>query len=121
MGGLLFLNRRFEAEYFRGLTLSNVGAWIVLLSLVLLVLRLVATPKLIREGYWFTILAMGLALIPCFIVSKTLVFYFWFEVSLLPILAFIVVWGYQPERLLAGVYIILYTVGFRLPLLVGII
>jgi NADH-ubiquinone oxidoreductase chain 4 len=47
-------------------------------------------------------------------------FYFIFEASLIPILFIILGWGYQPERLQAGIYIIIYTVAASLPLLLTI-
>ena len=48
-------------------------------------------------------------------------FYICFERSLLPTLLLILGWGYQPERLQAGVYILFYTLFASLPLLVSII
>lgn len=45
-----------------------------------------------------------------------LVFYFFFELSLVPTLILIIGWGYQPERLEAGIYIIIYTISASLPL-----
>jgi len=47
-----------------------------------------------------------------------LIFYFFFEAILIPTLYIIVGWGYQPERLQAGVYFILYTLFISLPLLI---
>jgi len=47
-----------------------------------------------------------------------LIFYFFFEARLIPTLYIIVGWGYQPERLQAGVYFILYTLFISLPLLI---
>jgi NADH-ubiquinone oxidoreductase chain 4 len=44
-------------------------------------------------------------------------FYFLFEASLVPTLMIILGWGYQPERLQAGIYIIIYTIAASLPLL----
>lgn len=44
-------------------------------------------------------------------------FYFWFESSLLPIRLIILGGGYQPERLSAGLAMILYTAIASLPLL----
>nr|YP_009470617.1 NADH dehydrogenase subunit 4 [Mycopsylla fici]AVF97040.1 NADH dehydrogenase subunit 4 [Mycopsylla fici] len=52
--------------------------------------------------------------------NSMLMFYIGFEVSVIPILLIIFGWGYQPDRLEAGLYMILYTVFFSLPLLVGI-
>ena len=55
-----------------------------------------------------------------FISSELVMFYFFFERRLLPILFIVLLWGYQPERLQAGLYIIIYTVFGSLPLLVRI-
>nr|AFK27948.1 NADH dehydrogenase subunit 4 [Cornu aspersum] len=49
----------------------------------------------------------------------TSVLYF-FELSLLPILLMIISWGYQPERVQAGIYMVMYTVLGSMPLLVSI-
>nr|YP_009945234.1 NADH dehydrogenase subunit 4 [Pedetontus zhejiangensis]QOE17741.1 NADH dehydrogenase subunit 4 [Pedetontus zhejiangensis] len=55
-----------------------------------------------------------------FSVIDLLMFYISFEVSLIPTLMLIVGWGYQPERLQAGVYLLFYTLFASLPLLMGI-
>nr|YP_003875572.1 NADH dehydrogenase subunit 4 [Physemacris variolosa]ADD97030.1 NADH dehydrogenase subunit 4 [Physemacris variolosa] len=44
-------------------------------------------------------------------------FYLFFESSIIPTLFLILGWGYQPERLQAGVYLIFYTLFASLPLL----
>nr|YP_005351154.1 NADH dehydrogenase subunit 4 [Tegula brunnea]AFB78104.1 NADH dehydrogenase subunit 4 [Tegula brunnea] len=48
-------------------------------------------------------------------------FYVFFEASLIPTLILILGWGYQPERLQAGMYMMLYTITASLPLLVLIL
>ena len=53
----------------------------------------------------------------CFKVNPLILFYYRFEVALLPIFLIIMGWGYQPERLLARVNLFLYTVFASLPLL----
>jgi len=50
-----------------------------------------------------------------------LYFYFFFERSLIPTLFLIVGWGYQPERLQAGIYLLFYTLFASLPLLIAFI
>lgn len=50
-----------------------------------------------------------------------MVFYLFFELSLIPILLIIMGWGYQPERLQAGLYMMLYTLFGSIPLLFGLI
>lgn len=52
-----------------------------------------------------------------FSVSNFINFYIIFESSLLPTLILILRWGYQPERIQARIYLILYTITARLPLL----
>lgn len=63
---------------------------------------------------------MGLALIITFMLGNYLLFYFFFEISLIPTFFIIIGWGYQPERLQAGIYFIFYTLTASLPLLIGI-
>nr|YP_009093871.1 NADH dehydrogenase subunit 4 [Marisa cornuarietis]AIT57579.1 NADH dehydrogenase subunit 4 [Marisa cornuarietis] len=63
------------------------------------------------------ILILNLILIMTFSMANTLMFYFMFEASLIPTLLLILGWGYQPERLQAGMYMMLYTVSASLPLL----
>lgn len=50
-----------------------------------------------------------------------LTFYIFFESSLIPTIILILGWGYQPERLQAGVYILFYTLFASLPLLVSLL
>jgi NADH-ubiquinone oxidoreductase chain 4 len=68
----------------------------------------------------FFVLALNLVLITTFCMTRIIHFYFIFEASLIPILFIILGWGYQPERLQAGIYIIIYTVAASLPLLLAI-
>nr|YP_009538437.1 NADH dehydrogenase subunit 4 [Conus betulinus]AYU74162.1 NADH dehydrogenase subunit 4 [Conus betulinus] len=63
------------------------------------------------------ITGMNLILMLTFLCSNSLLFYFLFEASLIPTLMLILGWGYQPERLQAGMYMMIYTVAASLPLL----
>lgn len=67
--------------------------------------------------YYLLIIVLLFFLVLSFITKDLLMFYFYFEVSLLPTLIIIIGWGYQPERLQAGVYFIFYTLFASLPLL----
>lgn len=67
------------------------------------------------------LLALNLILVITFLASSSLLFYFIFEASLIPTLLLILGWGYQPERLQAGMYIMIYTVAASLPLLFSIL
>lgn len=63
---------------------------------------------------------LTIILIFAFSVNHIFLFYIIFEASLIPTLLIILMWGYQPERLQAGIYLILYTITASLPLLATI-
>lgn len=67
----------------------------------------------------FTLLLMGL--LGTFNAPSALIFYFFFEWSLIPIFLILMGWGYQPERLVAGLALLLYTLFASLPILLIII
>nr|YP_010610726.1 NADH dehydrogenase subunit 4 [Bathypolypus ergasticus]WAP91546.1 NADH dehydrogenase subunit 4 [Bathypolypus ergasticus] len=68
----------------------------------------------------FCVLLLCLIIIIFFMLNNMIMFYIFFEMSLLPTLFLILGWGYQPERLQAGMYMMLYTVSASLPLLLCI-
>lgn len=57
----------------------------------------------------------------CFSSKRVIGFYIFFESVLIPIIFIIFIWGVNPERLQAGVYILLYTLFGSLPLLLCIL
>lgn len=63
---------------------------------------------------------LTIILIVAFSTSSILRFYVFFEASLIPTFLLILGWGYQPERLQAGLYLLLYTITASLPLLISI-
>jgi NADH-ubiquinone oxidoreductase chain 4 len=67
------------------------------------------------------ILFLLLILILTFCSTNLLIFYLFFERSLIPTFFLILGWGYQPERLQAGFYLLFYTLLASLPLLLGIL
>jgi len=68
--------------------------------------------------YSFLLLILLNILILSFIVSNYFMFYIFFEVRLIPIFILIMGWGYQPERINASMYILIYTIFASLPLLI---
>lgn len=70
------------------------------------------------EGLEGRLVAVRICCIIFFIIRGWISFYFFFEFSLIPTLWIILKWGYQPERLQAVIFIVIYTVGGSLPLLV---
>lgn len=73
------------------------------------------------QQFFIYIIMLCLILVITFRVNNILLFYVRFESSLIPTLLLIIGWGYQPERIQAGIYIILYTIAASLPLLLRII
>jgi len=69
----------------------------------------------------FFVTGLLFVLIFAFSLSSIMHFYFMFEASLIPTLMLVLGWGYQPERLQAGIYIIIYTVAASLPLLLMLV
>jgi NADH-ubiquinone oxidoreductase chain 4 len=95
-----------------GLTL--ISFWVIVLAVI--------RRQRVEEGEVSGVLAllvMVLLVILCltFTSSNILGFYFFFEASLIPMFLIILGFGYQPERLQAGMYFIFYTLGASLPLL----
>nr|YP_010374274.1 NADH dehydrogenase subunit 4 [Deroploa parva]QVD38896.1 NADH dehydrogenase subunit 4 [Deroploa parva] len=74
--------------------------------------------KLIYFGILMMFLLLSLFL--TFMSLNLLLFYIFFEMSLIPTLFLIFGWGYQPERVSAGYYLLFYTLFASLPLLLGI-
>jgi NADH-ubiquinone oxidoreductase chain 4 len=68
----------------------------------------------------FVILFLLIMLYLTFRTSNLFLFYMFFERRLIPTLFLILGWGYQPERLQAGIYLLFYTLLASLPLLIGI-
>jgi NADH-ubiquinone oxidoreductase chain 4 len=95
---------------------------LVLLSVFLLVLIVLASSRIFNLGFYgvkynsFMVVLLG-SLYVSFVGRNLLLFYFSFEIRLLPTLFIILGWGYQPERLQAGIYFIIYTLMVSLPLL----
>nr|AGC94483.1 NAHD dehydrogenase subunit 4 [Scolopocryptops sp. 1 YG-2013] len=95
----------------------------VILSLWIGALMLLASSKISSglSGKYFIILVemLVLFLILSFIIRQYMFFYVFFEGSLIPIFLLVMGWGYQPERLQAGTYLLFYTLFGSLPLLIS--
>lgn len=115
----LFHYFRFSLEIIFGL--SSLNRVIIFLSVVVCCFAFISTPEIKKPKYIFCISILGFILIIAFSVENYVLFYVFFEASLIPTLFLVVFWGYQPERLQAGYYIIIYTVSASLPLLIILI
>nr|URX54378.1 NADH dehydrogenase subunit 4 [Calcaritermes brevicollis] len=98
---------------------------LILLSFWICVLMVTASESIFRSGYYsglflsFVVFLM-IALFCTFASVSLFSFYLFFESSLIPTVFLILGWGYQPERLQAGIYLLFYTLLASLPMLVGI-
>nr|AKE36796.1 NADH dehydrogenase subunit 4 [Rubiconia intermedia] len=70
--------------------------------------------------FMLVLMLMMLSLFMTFLSLNLFLFYISFEMSLIPTLFLIFGWGYQPERITAGYYLLFYTLFASLPLLLGI-
>lgn len=109
---------------FFGCDLISYG--LILLSLWICVLMVLARESILRSGYFpgffvFVVVFLTIILYCTFRRVGLLSFYVFFESRLIPTLFLILGWGYQPERVQAGIYLLFYTLLASLPLLVGIL
>uniref|UniRef100_UPI003001A13C NADH dehydrogenase subunit 4 n=1 Tax=Amantis wuzhishana TaxID=2908853 RepID=UPI003001A13C len=99
---------------------------LVMLSFWICVLMILASYSVIRYEFYnsmflLMILILLFMLYCTFCSLNILSFYIFFEGSLIPTLFLIFGWGYQPERLQAGIYLLFYTLFASLPLLLGLL
>nr|URX53949.1 NADH dehydrogenase subunit 4 [Cryptotermes sp. 5 AB-2022a] len=98
---------------------------LILLSLWICVLMIMASESILRSFYHpglflFFVILLVIFLFCTFGSVNLFAFYLFFESSLIPTVFIILGWGYQPERLQAGIYLLFYTLLASLPMLVGI-
>lgn len=98
---------------------------LILLRIWICTLIIIARESLNKVNFYVNfflanILLLLLILILTFSVINLFLFYLFFEGRLIPTLILIIGWGYQPERLQAGMYLLFYTLFASLPLLLGI-
>nr|AUD56932.1 NADH dehydrogenase subunit 4 [Zeugodacus tau] len=110
-------------SYFLGFDVISYG--LILLSFWICTLMLTASESVNKYSnykslFLFNVLILLVFLVLTFSSMNLFMFYLFFESSLIPTLFLILGWGYQPERLQAGVYLLFYTLLVSLPMLVGI-
>nr|YP_009938336.1 NADH dehydrogenase subunit 4 [Lethe nigrifascia]QNU07755.1 NADH dehydrogenase subunit 4 [Lethe nigrifascia] len=126
---LLFMNLSMNImnfcnlSYMLGCDLISYG--LILLSIWISFLMIMASESLMKLKFYenfflFNIIMLLVMLYLTFSVMNLFLFYLFFEGSLIPTLMLIIGWGYQPERIQAGLYLLFYTLFASLPLLVGI-
>nr|YP_009738175.1 NADH dehydrogenase subunit 4 [Hippodamia variegata]QIB71475.1 NADH dehydrogenase subunit 4 [Hippodamia variegata] len=99
--------------------------FLVLLSIWIGFLMFMASEKLFKmsdfsEMFSITLIILLMFLVLTFFALNIFMFYMFFEASLIPVLILILGWGYQPERIQAGMYMFFYTIMASLPMLLFI-
>lgn len=118
-----FINYWINISYFLGSDILSYG--LILLSLWICSLILLASESVYKYNnyknlFLLNIVLLLLLLILTFRRIRLFMFYLFFERRLIPTLFLILGWGYQPERLQAGIYLLFYTLLVSLPILIGI-
>ena len=118
-----FNNYICRISYFLGLDLISFG--LILLRIWICALIIISRERVLKFNnyvnyFLFLILFLLLMLVLTFSSINLFLFYVFFESRLIPTLFLILGWGYQPERLQAGIYLLFYTLLASLPLLLSI-
>nr|YP_010275989.1 NADH dehydrogenase subunit 4 [Clogmia albipunctata]UHY38878.1 NADH dehydrogenase subunit 4 [Clogmia albipunctata] len=125
----LFIMSNFFNTYFMGVSysfgLDNFSYGMVLLSFWIISLMFLASEKIFKTNnfmnmYMYMVLFLLLMLMMTFMSMNLFSFYLFFEGSLIPTFFLILGWGYQPERLQAGFYLLFYTLFASLPLFISV-
>nr|QXP43470.1 NADH dehydrogenase subunit 4 [Camptoloma vanata] len=98
---------------------------LILLSIWISILMIMASENLYKMNFYINFFLLNvifllIMLYLTFSVMNMFLFYLFFEGSLIPTLLLIIGWGYQPERIQAGIYLLFYTLFVSLPLLMSI-
>nr|AKG50101.1 NADH dehydrogenase subunit 4 [Antheraea pernyi] len=125
----LFMNMNLNLMFFSNLSyffscdLMSFG--LILLSMWICGLMIMSSENLLKMNFYYNFFLMNvifllIMLYLTFSVMNLFMFYLFFEGSLIPTLLLIIGWGYQPERIQAGMYLMFYTLFASLPLFMGI-
>nr|YP_009967232.1 NADH dehydrogenase subunit 4 [Diaphanes citrinus]QEO18994.1 NADH dehydrogenase subunit 4 [Diaphanes citrinus] len=101
-----------------------ISYFLLLLTIWIIILMMMASNKIVNsyssEMFLFVVLMLLFSLFLTFSSMNVFIFYFFFEFSIIPTLFLILGWGYQPERIQAGMYMFMYTIMGALPMMVSL-
>ena len=119
---IIVLNINNIIYYIDMFNLDLISIRIILLSFYILILiKLSQFISNYFKSLFFMFLILNLRLMFSFSTNNILMFYFFFEWSLIPIFFIVIGWGYQLERIKSRFYLLIYTLFASLPLLIFII
>lgn len=128
IASIIFLRTLFskEALFMDFFFLDRVSVNLNILTCWVSLLIIFSSLKIFKyKEYFFEfslfVMILIVVLFFTFLVNDLFSFYFFFEFSILPTLAIIMGWGYQPERVQASLYFFFYTLAGSIPLLLLII
>nr|YP_009995905.1 NADH dehydrogenase subunit 4 [Pterodecta felderi]QNQ64856.1 NADH dehydrogenase subunit 4 [Pterodecta felderi] len=126
---VLFMNLTVKLENFSNLSYmiscDIISFGLIMLSIWICMLMFMSSENLLKNNFYvgffmFNVIFLLMMLFLTFSVMNLFMFYLFFEGSLIPTLLLIIGWGYQSERIQAGIYLLFYTLFASLPLLLGI-
>nr|YP_009699967.1 NADH dehydrogenase subunit 4 [Leptaulax koreanus]QEK77360.1 NADH dehydrogenase subunit 4 [Leptaulax koreanus] len=125
---LLMMKFSFSYEYLYmgwGMGMDLLSFMMIMLSVFIVLLMVLASNKFYLMNnycklFMFNMLLMLIMLVLTFSVLNLFLFYLFFEVSILPVLFMVLGWGYQPERMQAGIYLLFYTLFGSLPMMISL-
>nr|YP_010709559.1 NADH dehydrogenase subunit 4 [Rhagonycha tibetana]WCS40155.1 NADH dehydrogenase subunit 4 [Rhagonycha tibetana] len=118
-----FSKNFFSVSMFLGC--DYISYFFILLTLWILGLMILASEKIITMNFYSNmfILMLMILMISLYMVFSSMnlfIFYIFFEISVIPTLILILGWGYQPERIQAGIYMFFYMLLTSLPMMISI-
>nr|YP_026060.1 NADH dehydrogenase subunit 4 [Aleurodicus dugesii]AAS77750.1 NADH dehydrogenase subunit 4 [Aleurodicus dugesii] len=119
---ILMLNFNLQNFYINKISYifmsDNISFWITNMSIwILMIINLMEN----KFNFKNMIIFLTLFLIMTFNIWNFLIFYILFEISMFLIMIIMIIWGYQPERMEAILYMIFMTFIFSLPFFNSII
>nr|YP_009164661.1 NADH dehydrogenase subunit 4 [Eclectus roratus]AJG35632.1 NADH dehydrogenase subunit 4 [Eclectus roratus] len=97
------------------------SCWLMPLMILASQNHLQHEPPTRKRIFTATLITVQPLIILAFSTTELMMFYIFFEATLIPTLILITRWGSQPERLSAGIYFLFYTLISSLPLLIAML
>nr|ACR55906.1 NADH dehydrogenase subunit 4 [Endomyzostoma sp. MZ-2009] len=113
-----FLSNIFMLDLIN-LPLIMLSIWITIMMMITMTKMMNKYKNSMKLMWLMSLMLMFLML--CFLSMNLIMFYFLFESILMPIIMMIMIWGYQPERMNASLFMLMYTLIASLPLFMMIL
>lgn len=123
---LIFIPQSSVTIFSSFLSIDLISSIIIILTFFISALIIIASQRYVisflkPKFFCYSIISLCYILILAYRTRHLINFFIMFEASLIPTLILILAWGYQPERLQAGTYLIFYIISFSLPLLFSLL